>query len=261
MSYILDALKKAEQERLLAKVPSLATVHRPPTARGRRLWPWIAGVVIVVNAGVLIWLLRPVTVIRPESPAESSQASPGTSAQPAPVPPLDPVTRGSPAAMPPAPAAPLASPPSGHASDTAPPKLTRARPIESRPSSTVAQAPSAPKADSKMLRPADAPGPPAPPAPPVASNPVKPPGQATGSSSMSQAMPSAVQDAISKMHLQVVVYSEVPSDRLVFINNHKYVEGQSIDGKVVVETIKPDSAVLTYQGQRFSLRSEPATSR
>jgi len=78
---------------------------------------------------------------------------------------------------------------------------------------------------------------------------------------MSQAMPSAVQDAISKMHLQVVVYSEVPSDRLVFINNHKYVEGQSIDGKVVVETIKPDSAVLTYQGQRFSLRSEPATSR
>lgn len=56
------------------------------------------------------------------------------------------------------------------------------------------------------------------------------------------------------MTLQFLVYSEVPAERLVFINNQKYLEGQSIDGKVMVEAIKPDGALLSYQGKRFMLR-------
>ena len=57
------------------------------------------------------------------------------------------------------------------------------------------------------------------------------------------------------MRLQVVVYSDVPTERLVFIDNHKYVEGQSIDGKVLVESIMPDGAILVYQGKRVKLRA------
>ncbi len=64
MSYILDALKKAEQKRQLsAKVPTLATVHRKPaparSATPFKIWPWIAGAVIVANAGIAGWLLLP----------------------------------------------------------------------------------------------------------------------------------------------------------------------------------------------------------
>jgi hypothetical protein len=59
---------------------------------------------------------------------------------------------------------------------------------------------------------------------------------------------------VEKMKLQMVVYSDVPSERLVFIDNRKYVEGQLIDGKVVVETIQAETAVLSYQGRRFVLR-------
>ena len=64
MSYILDALRKAEQKRqLAAKVPTLTTVHRQPVAprpsMRLRLWPWIAGAVIVANAGLATWLLVP----------------------------------------------------------------------------------------------------------------------------------------------------------------------------------------------------------
>jgi hypothetical protein len=56
------------------------------------------------------------------------------------------------------------------------------------------------------------------------------------------------------MKLQMVVYSDVPAERLVFINNQKYIEGSSIDGNLVVETITPEGAVLNFEGQRFPLR-------
>ena len=59
---------------------------------------------------------------------------------------------------------------------------------------------------------------------------------------------------LAKLKLQMVVYSDVPAERLVFINNQKYVEGSSIDGTLRVESINPDSAVLSHQGQRFVIR-------
>jgi hypothetical protein len=59
---------------------------------------------------------------------------------------------------------------------------------------------------------------------------------------------------ISRLKLQMLVYSDVQADRLVFINNQKYVEGQSIDGQVVVEAITPEAAIVSYQGQRYTLR-------
>jgi type II secretory pathway component PulC len=59
---------------------------------------------------------------------------------------------------------------------------------------------------------------------------------------------------VAKLKLQMVVYSDVPAERLVFINNQKYVEGSSIEGTLRVESINPDSAVLSHQGQRFVIR-------
>ena len=67
-------------------------------------------------------------------------------------------------------------------------------------------------------------------------------------------MSAAELQAMPKLTLQFLVYSDVPTDRLVFINNQKYLEGQSIEGKVVVESITQDGAILSYQGKRFLLR-------
>jgi len=64
----------------------------------------------------------------------------------------------------------------------------------------------------------------------------------------------AAQDVISKFKLQVLVQSDTPADRMVFINGRKYLEGQSIDDKIVVERITPDGAILSSQGQRVMLR-------
>jgi general secretion pathway protein B len=66
MSYILDALKRAERDRHLAPVPTLATVHSSahPT---RPRWPWVGGGVLLVNAIVVMLLLRAGPVAGPTS--------------------------------------------------------------------------------------------------------------------------------------------------------------------------------------------------
>ena len=51
MSYILDALKKAEQERGIAQVPTLSTVHELRAKSPIRLWA-VGGAVILSIAAV-----------------------------------------------------------------------------------------------------------------------------------------------------------------------------------------------------------------
>jgi general secretion pathway protein B len=91
-------------------------------------------------------------------------------------------------------------------------------------------------------------------APPAATAPTKPAERTGGPLLALQDMSAAEQEGMPKMALQVLVYSEVPAERMIFINNQKYIEGQSIEGKVAVESIVPDGAILNYQGKRFKLR-------
>jgi len=53
----------------------------------------------------------------------------------------------------------------------------------------------------------------------------------------------------------VVVYSEVPTERMVFIDGRRYAEGDRVDADTVVERITPQGAVVTRRGQRFTLTS------
>ncbi len=150
--------------------------------------------------------------------------------------------------------------------------------VEAKPGPSAALAPTAPKPEPEKPRPADPPAPSGPPAalekpavsapqgppvaaapdkpsaPPVAASPTKPAERDGGSLPMLHSLPPADQQVIPKMNLQFLVYSDVPAERLVFINNQKYLEGQSIEGKVMVEGITPDGAILSYQGKRFILR-------
>ena len=59
MSYILEALKKADQERDIGAVPNLATPHetqRPP-ARSHR-WLWVVALLLVMNVALAVMLLK-----------------------------------------------------------------------------------------------------------------------------------------------------------------------------------------------------------
>lgn len=72
MSYILDALKKAEQERDLGRVPRLETVH-DNTPRPARVWPWLSAGILLINAAALLWWLRPGMSPEPARPARQAQ--------------------------------------------------------------------------------------------------------------------------------------------------------------------------------------------
>ncbi len=61
MSYILDALKKADQKRKLGSVPDVHTVHEPlqvPIVKQLH-WPYVLAVVLLVNATIIGWWLKP----------------------------------------------------------------------------------------------------------------------------------------------------------------------------------------------------------
>jgi general secretion pathway protein B len=263
VSYILDALRKAERDRGLPRVPTLATVHQPTTAAPRRrLWPWIAGVVVLANAAALAWLM-------------GGTRAPELSARPAPEPshtapvPVTPPARPAPASPPDADKVAAAGQPAEEGPKppiaVRPEPATPPVPSSARPEADV-RPPAAPAAAGKApARPSVAPATETP-SPRRAAAAGRPSPERVSSSrppapvaDKAPAAPSAAaSEILEKMNLQAVVYSENPRERIVFINNQKFVEGQSIDGTVTVERIMPDGVVLTAQGERVTLRADGA---
>lgn len=265
MSYILDALRKAERDRGVAKVPTLATVHHQTALPSpRRLWPWIAGVVVLANAAALAWLMSPTrapeVAVRPAPESTRSTHAPVTPpAQPAQTARAEPdkavadvqpeSDRRRPASDPRAEEATRPPADVRHGEATRP----TAGPVHSE---ADIQSAAAAEAEADTPPPSVAPSRPAPAVRPS-------PGRGARSAGpvvqKTTAMPSAAAAEIrAKLSLQLVVYSETPSARIVFINNQKFVEGQSIDGAVTVERIIPDGVVLISQGERITLRAEGA---
>ncbi|MCX5734356.1 MAG: hypothetical protein NTW68_08535, partial [candidate division NC10 bacterium] len=86
MSYILDALKKAERERDLRRVPTVTTAHVPISGAGRRLGLWVVVGALLFGGGLAIWLLRPlsgvVSPVAPDSRAGARAAPPPSRSDP-----------------------------------------------------------------------------------------------------------------------------------------------------------------------------------
>jgi general secretion pathway protein B len=59
--------------------------------------------------------------------------------------------------------------------------------------------------------------------------------------------------ALPELHLDVHVYATKPADRFVYINMRKYHEGNTLQEGPVLERIRRDGVVLSYQGLRFLL--------
>jgi hypothetical protein len=214
MSYILDALKKAAEQRGANATVLLRT--SAPIIRGARLarLPWVlAGALLLLNLAGLVYLMWPAppipTSLPPVPPAKVSLIQP-IEAPPAPAP-----TKVIPAEPPPAPRpakAPVAAPAS------VPPVSTK--PAAEKPVVVDKQV-----GDKAIVR-------------------ITPPG----------ATPATKADA-QRFKLEVLSYSDVPAQRLVFINGRSYREGDTLDGGAVkVEQIREDSVLLLEDGQRFTLR-------
>lgn len=77
MSYILDALRKSEQERQRGKLPDLNSYKDEPATSGNRrnLWPWITGGVVLVNLAVAGFLWSPAKEPAPVAAANTAGES------------------------------------------------------------------------------------------------------------------------------------------------------------------------------------------
>ena len=246
MSFIYEALKRAEDENARG-VPAPRIIRRGAFfVTQPRLWVWALIGVLGVNALVVAFLLvrgsdspdvkvatAPVAppVVAPARAPETVNETPPAPAVVAPAPPPPPPPVAAPAVKPAPraarPAAPPATPPA------APPATS---PVPS--SAAVVATPAAP--------PAQVPAAVSPPTPARAQppQPAAPPQPAS---------PPAVETL--KLQVQVVLYSEVPAERLVFIDGKRYAEGDKVDADTVVERITPQGAVVVRNGQSFTLTS------
>jgi hypothetical protein len=276
MSYILDALKRAEQQRGAptrgaASLPrAIATDFEP-----RPRWWWIVGGLagVGVCAGVIaFWPSWEATVATPQAPV----ATPATTviapaSSPAPAPPPTPALASAP------PAVEVAAPPIPPRAAPAPPRVASAPPparvAGPRPAAVASRAaPPAPTARSaggeataaEDLRPAarvassSAPSPPTRVQPRVAPPPADvalavPPG--VPSPEPPAAAPAGDLKALAaKLSIQVLSWAPERKDRFVFLAGRKYGEGQMVDDKILIEQITEDGVVLSYQGERLTLK-------
>ena len=236
MSYILDALKKAAEQR---SGPPLEVrrllIPAPVPAASRLRYVTLAAIAsgVIVVAAVL-WVLMPAhDVPAPTTPPASVVTVPTPSAPASAAPATDPAAGREEHARVPAekkpPRVPLVA--SESKSDSARMSggdarsaATNVRPAETKPARTT---------------PAPAPPPPA----PVVS--LLPP----------TAAPAATARAdVGKLKVEVIVYSEERPLRWAFISGRRYVEGDAIGDGARVEEIQSNAIVIVDDGRRITLR-------
>lgn len=229
MSYILEALKKADQERDLGAVPSLATPHeveRPPPRSYR--WLWIVGALLGLNVVLLVLLLQ----VRDPSEPVTAQTTPDQRtplagdqpAQPAQsIQPIREVRRD---------AAPTPA-------RTAPPAAGRAPPAAD---SAALPEPAIPRNSGPSSRPEEGAG--------ERADPVAPAADLPQLQSWYE-LPADIRGKLTLPRLDMHVYSEEPRNRFVLVNLKKYREGERFESGLLLEEILPDGMVMSYRGERF----------
>ena len=245
MSFILDALKKSENERQRQIGPSLADI---PLRRARSERPWWAVAVaalLVINLGVLIVVLMRNRSAEPppsvqSAPAPQAPQQQAAIAQPLPAPPTTALPNSTPE--------PMASNPA-------------VRSLAEEAGTDEDMLPSDMPVDSAIAAAAVPEGPPA-------VRPITPPtvapleSQATfdarARSDDTEVLPTlnslvAGGTNLPEMRLDIHVYSSNPGERFVFVNMRKYAEGQTLSEGPTVERIRTDGAVLNHRGTRFLL--------
>jgi hypothetical protein len=277
MSYILDALKRAEQQRGAPRRGAASLPRAIATdLEARARWPWIVG------GGVSLAAVAALIALWPARDASSPVATPpATVAAPPPAvvsaPPRPEIAR--PRAEPASAAPPVL--PERMVSAPAAPRVSERRPPASRPEPVVDRpSPSAgarrgaaarsappPAVDERSAasRVAPAPRPSATPrveerapAPPAAEVARATPPRAVSPEPAPPAAPAApsgdLKARAARLSIQVLSWAPERKDRFVFLNGRKYGEGQMVEDKFLVEQITEDSVVLSAQGERVTLK-------
>ena len=228
MSYILDALRKADAERERGSVPS---IHAQPSFAGARpagpapasrMW------IVVAVIGVLIALIAAMAayLLFGRSPASEI-------AKPAAPPP------STVAAAPAAPVAPTPAPVTVAPALPAPPPPVR----KARAAPTASAAPTTTPTAAAPI-----------PAPTPASAPRPPPAAKTEERIYTlDELPDDIRRQLPALSVGGSMYSPTPASRLVIINGQVLREGEHITPDLLVQQIRLKSAVMSFKGYRYTL--------
>ena len=242
MSYILDALKKADAEREQGQVPGLHTptghtdLSDGPQLRTPPLWVMGLGALLVLIALGAVWLWpRPVTVIA-TAPTQSQSLPADQAPAPAPAPAQSPAPAPTPAPQ----SLPEASATANRAGDEtsrpapeATPTPPPSRPPRAEPAITRPVAPAAPRA-------------------PIHVDPAPAPTPSSKVPTLAE-LPDDVRRSLPSLSVSGAMYSDSPANRMLLINNRVFHEGDQPVAGLVLEEIRLKSAVFRYRGTRYAV--------
>jgi len=276
MSFILDALKKSENERQKASGPALFEVKVAPPASRFPVWAVVVGVLLGVNLIVLgaVLLLRdeadPAVQATNAQIAANTTAPAGTAPGIAPAPTAIPGLAPSAAPAPTDAAQPTLGPDGLPVAGARPEATAVAGPtrfntplVEEDPALTDEPAYSPRGAP---INPADYQPATAGQTPPLASpgaygppgganrgaGPARSPGSAQTSGVPSRDdLVAAGQGGIPEANVSLHVYDKNPAARFVFVNGQRAKEGDVLANGIRVDEIRADGAVLSFAGSRF----------
>lgn len=215
MSYILDALRRAERERNLGEVPNLGNGHGPLAPSRRTFWGWLAAAVLTINAGGLLVLIQQSNdaVLRTES---SQDAAP------------DEVRS-------------VSSAPQSTVESTAAAPAPESDPVEVETSSPAPRPPGdAPELVTDSVTPQSEGLPPT-----LASS------ESDRHAPLLTSLPQDFVRSVPELRLDVHVFSDDRVQRFVVLNSRHYREGDYTHEGPRLDIITEDGAILTYRGHRF----------
>lgn len=240
MSFILDALKRADAERAQGRVPGLHTQAIPAGGPAPALRQSANPYLLLLLGGVVIALLCLAlwNWLKPGFAAPAALAAP----------PVPLATVATPAAAAPPPATPASTPLSAPSAPA-----TQASP--STPSTNTVSALKIPIAAKTPARPtataATAERPRERRAQPLVEAPTAPP--ANNPSPTLNELPESVRQALPKLVISGSIYSETAAHRMLIINGQVFREGEKPAPNLTLEQIKPKTAVFNFKGQRYSV--------
>ena len=247
MSYILDALKKAESERERGAVPGLNSAQANQSTfihYGSDQKPWWLIAMVLGLALVLVfavWAWRQV-VVPPETKAPTAAVQKPDLPARAPV--LAPV---------PAPVPKKANPLEAATSAVA---HVQAKVVVPSAGPTMSATPVAPATPAKPTQTAT----PTPPAAAVAPEPISKPApvatpirSASGGVPMLSELPEPMRRQIPALNISGAVYSDSPPEWTLIINDQLMGKGSQVAPDVRLEEISGSSAVFNFKGQRFRI--------
>ena len=241
MSYILDALRRADAEREMGAVPTLHTQAVPLAATEEEFdappnepWRWASWGLGLLALGLAAWWFIGDDVSAPAAPlAATAPLAPITPEAPSPLPPPAALAVADPATVP---RPPAAEPPVGVTPES--PRRTAAVP----PAASAALA-GAPKKGSVTTTSRSEP-----------KTPAKAIATAPGESVLPlNELPEAIRREQPKLSVGGAMHSANPANRMLILNGQVFHEGDQVTPDLVLEQIKLKSAVLVYKGQRYSI--------